>query len=317
MLTAYDAPNPLLYGACSALVGVVFVATGALKMLRPRSFIRQVREYGILPRHRLAHQAPLLFIAFECALGVSLLLNPGPPVLGVTLALLAGLVFLTLWGALTGRVEDCGCYGDLILLRPWQSAALDLVYLLLTGTAWAVRPAGAGKFTPWGLAVASLVAAGSFLLASRNLQRPLDTSPLKQDKMWRAGWLKESPRDLKSGNHLVVFLGRECPYCKRWVPLLNVIEVQQDFPGVMGVLALSAPEVDEFKSEHLIHFPIARMQRTLFSILAEAVPTAVLIEDGKIREKWTGKMPEPYMERVRGFYEAIGAETPTRKVFAG
>jgi hypothetical protein len=43
----------------------------------------------------------------------------------------------------------------------------------------------------------------------------------------------------------------------------------------------------------------------------------VLIEDGKIREKWTGKMPEPYMERVRGFYEALGAETPTRKVFAG
>jgi hypothetical protein len=317
VLTDHFSVNPLLYHVCSSLVGAVFLGTGTLKALRPRSFVRSVHEYGILPNHRYARHAPLLFIACECALGATLLLNPGLVALSATLALLLGFVFLTVWGSVTGRVEDCGCYGNFILLRPWQSVALDGVYLLLVGAAWVVHPAGEQQFSPWAVAAALAIAAAAFLLAQRNLRHPLDTSPLKQGKPWRASWLKESPRDLLSGSHLIVFLGRECPYCKRWVPLLNVVEVQQDFPSVTGVLSLSAQEVDEFKSEHLIHFPIARMQRTLFSILADSVPTAVLIEDGMIREKWMGKMPDSYMERIHGFYDAITVGATEQKAFGG
>ena len=101
------------------------------------------------------------------------------------------------------------------------------------------------------------------------------------------------------------------------MPLLNVVEAQQDLPAVMAVMALSDPDLLAFRSEYLIKFPISRMQHTLFSILVDSVPTAILLEDGQIREKWTGQMPESYMERICGFFEAVAPGATGRKVFGG
>jgi len=39
--------------------------------------------------------------------------------------------FLTLYSAVTGKVTDCGCFGDALKLTPWESFTKDVVLLVL------------------------------------------------------------------------------------------------------------------------------------------------------------------------------------------
>jgi len=47
------------------------------------------------------------------------------------------------------------------------------------------------------------------------------------------------------------------------------------------------------------------MPQSLVSLMAPAYPTAALIEDGRVMQKWVGEMPSDYLQRVREFFEAI------------
>ena len=290
---------------CSAVVGAVFLATGTFKTLDSSAFLKQVLRYRLLPR-RMAPSAALLFIGLECGFGVALITGLSHWLLPAAMLVLASLAGLTFWGAKSGRVEDCGCYGGLVLLSPAQSIALDGLYFALAAAAWVMHPAFAVVPRPWG----AVGAAGAFAagiggaLASRT--RPLiDLSLLRAGHKWGPKWLRGHGRDLTRGAHFLVFLSRECPYCKRWVPLLNVIEVEQDLPKVTGIMSLQGEQLGGFLSEHLIRFPIAHMAQSRISLMVDAYPTAVLIEDGVIREKSVGRMPEKYTQRVRQFIQTV------------
>jgi hypothetical protein len=303
---------------CAAAVGVVFLATGTLKLLDAYSFLKHVDQYRLIPP-RLVGLAAVLFIGLELALGAALLLGISGPLLPGAMLLFVFFAALTIWGTSTGRVEDCGCYGGYLLLTPWQSVALDGGYLILLSLSWYLRPAADSAIGPlwkWAIFFAVLVAGAGFSI--RSARKPLFRFRfLKEGKAWNPGWLKNSPRDLGSGSHFLVFLSKDCPHCKRWVPLLNVLEVQPDLPGVMGIMSLNDAQRQQFLSEHMIRFPIIRMHKGLLSLLARAVPTAVLLENGIIARHWEGEMPESYLERIRGFFGAIQTRKTESPVFSG
>jgi hypothetical protein len=53
--------------------------------------------------------------------------------------------FLTAYSAITKAVSDCGCFGDVIKLTPWQSFAKDVVLLALIGYIFLKRE----ELRPW------------------------------------------------------------------------------------------------------------------------------------------------------------------------
>ena len=301
------------------VVGVVFLFTGTVKALNTAPFIRQIDQYRLLPQSILVY-AGLAFVGLEWAIGIALLLRVSDLLIPAVIALLVFLTSLTIWGKSSGRVEDCGCYGGFLLLTPRQSLALNLAYILLLTVAWYSRGTAAawagGTWWKWGLVLAAFVVGSSLSLQS--LRKPLfQFSPLKVGKSWRKKWLKDAPRVPDKGAHFLVFLSKDCPYCKRWVPLLNVIEVQPDLPQVMGIMSLMGAERNEFLAQHLIHFPVTYMHQGLMSLLVDAYPTAVLVEDGTIVQKTSGEMPQAYIERIRQFYDAISPGKAQGRTFAG
>jgi hypothetical protein len=287
----------------SALVGLVFLLSGALKALDAGAFLKQVRRYRLLPRD-LERPASLAFIGLECGLGAALLTG-WPPALPVAAVVLVFFAALTAWGTSSGRVEDCGCYGGLVLLTPAQSIALDGLYIALLGVSWFAGPAVSMPMWWRAAAVAAVIVLGTSM-AARSVEKPIaDLALLRLNRPWRKNWLKGYQRDLSRGAHFVVFLSRDCPYCKRWVPLLNVIEVRPEMPSVVGVMSLEGEQLQAFLGEHMIRFPIAHMPQSLVSLMVNAYPTAALVEDGRIRQKWVGEMPKEYLEKVRQFFESI------------
>lgn len=308
----------MLYHAASGLVGLVFLVTGALKALDSARFRDQILRYRVLP-YTWVQPAGVLFIAFECTLGAALMLGVSVWLLPLAALVLVGFAALTAWGTASGRVEDCGCYGGLVMLTPAQSVALDGVYVALLAAAWWLAPADPIAPGLWQWTIVAAVLLAAIVAAWRSLQKPLvDLALLRVGRAFRRRWLKHYARDVTQGSHFVVFLSRECPYCKRWVPLLNVIEVQPDLPSVVAVMSLEGEELRGFLSEHLITFPVTHMPQSLVSLMVNAYPTAALLENGRVREKWIGELPQSYVDRVRGFFDAIKVPvTQPRGGFAG
>ena len=303
---------------CTFIVGAVFLVTGVVKALSSKSFIELVFRYGLLPR-QLVIPTAITFIGLECALGVALILHEFPQwLVPGTIILILCLSASTIWATSTKRTEDCGCYGGLLVITPKQSILLNLGYILLLGWAWFYPVANhQTQSWQWVLALVALIA-GS-ISGWKSQEKPLvDFSRLKVGNRWHPQWLKNSSQDLQQGSHFVVFLGKDCPYCKQWVPLLNVMSTQKDLPNVLSILALSDEEIEAFKAEHLVRFPIAQMDKLLFGYMVDSYPTAVLVEDGVISNKWLGEIPKEFFNRIRQFYESVVFNSkPKARHFSG
>lgn len=288
----------------AALVGIVFLVTGGLKALDAGRFLREVRRFRLLPRS-WERPATLIIAVGECALGAALLTQMSVWLYPLTAFVLVTFFVVTAWGVRSHRIEDCGCYGGQLMVTPAQSMALDILYLALVAAAWRFAPVDA-PIVAWKMAAVILVALASLVLSARSLRAPLvDLALLRVGRVWRRRWLRHYERDLTQGAHFVVFLSRDCPYCKRWVPLLNVIEVQPELPSVVAVMSLEGDELRAFLAEHVIRFPVTHMPQSLVSLMANAFPTAALIENGRVSRKWVGEMPQEYVDRIRQFFEAI------------
>lgn len=144
----------LLLGLSRFLVGTLFIFSGLIKANDPVGFAIKLEEYyeifasagGIfsffssdLILHTAVFQASFICV-LEVALGVLVLLGLWPRL--VSWALLLMILFftwLTGYSAVTGKVTDCGCFGDAIPLTPWQSFYKDIVLLILIGIIFSGR----------------------------------------------------------------------------------------------------------------------------------------------------------------------------------
>lgn len=300
------------------IVGLVFLVTGTVKALSSRRFIEHIARLGLVPGQLIVPTA-ITFIGLECALGAALILYVYPQwLVPGTLGLLVLLSIITVWSTSSGRTEDCGCYGGLAIITPTQSVLLNLGYISLMGLAW-YYPADNYETAAWKWILSLVLFVLAVVLAQKSIDSPVvDLSYLKAGKQWQAKWL-DSSQDITKGTHFIVFLGQECPYCKRWVPLLNVMNAQPHLPKVTAAMTLNDEEIEKFKAKHLVHFPVVEMNRLLFSYMAEAVPTAALIKEGIVENVAVGEIPQEYSREIQRFYRAtvLNNEPQETARFAG
>lgn len=118
------------------IVGAVLLITGVVKALSSEQFLLHSYRYGLLPLQTVL-PAAIAFIGLESALGVALIFYEFPQwLIPGSILLLLILSALNFWSTSSGRTEDCGCYGGLLVITPNQSLLLNLGYILLLGIAW-------------------------------------------------------------------------------------------------------------------------------------------------------------------------------------
>ena len=126
----------LITGICRIFVGLSFIISGFLKADDPLGFSYKLDEYfTVFHTPWLSTISLYLAIgicAIEIALGFATLL--GARMRFVTWSLLLMILFfsfLTFYSAYFEVVKDCGCFGDALHLKPWQSFMKDMVLLVL------------------------------------------------------------------------------------------------------------------------------------------------------------------------------------------
>jgi len=279
-------------------VGIVLTATGVLKAARPRVFRAHVSALGWIPDS--LHKATVVSACFlEGFWGAALITGYRQSLLFPLSIFFFAVLSAISWIAVkSGRTEDCGCYGGVIRPSIYQSVGLNIVYSFLLALAW-LRPASPDHSDIWRLAVAAAVAtsfaaAAALRLDANSAYSPV--SPLQPGKRWNTRW--SGGRAINTnGEVLISFLGPECPHCKKWVKIANAMVKSPMLPEVLGVVSVDESRLRQFRDDHEIQFPLARVSVSRMLSLAPAVPTTVLVNDGAIERIWIGNMPADFSER--------------------
>ena len=118
------------------LVGVLFIFSGLVKADDPLGLSYKMQEFfEVWNFHWLDHYTlafSIIMIGFEIVAGVALLLGWRIRLFSwLLLLLILFFTFLTGYAYLSGKVRECGCFGDCIPLTAGQSFAKDIILCLL------------------------------------------------------------------------------------------------------------------------------------------------------------------------------------------
>jgi uncharacterized membrane protein YphA (DoxX/SURF4 family) len=126
------------------LVGILFIFSGLVKADDPLGLSYKMQEFfEVWNFHWFDHVTlafSILMIVFEIVAGVALLLGWGMRLFSwLLLLLILFFTFLTGYAWLSGKVRECGCFGDCIPLTAGESFAKDLLLLLLIVFLFGIR----------------------------------------------------------------------------------------------------------------------------------------------------------------------------------
>ena len=119
-------------------VGILFIISGFVKITDPIGFSYKLTDYFAADVLNMEFLQPyalgisVFIVVLEIMLGVFIIVGYK---VSSTLILLLGMIvfftFLTFYSAYFDKVKDCGCFGDALKLKPWESFYKDLVLLIL------------------------------------------------------------------------------------------------------------------------------------------------------------------------------------------
>jgi uncharacterized membrane protein YphA (DoxX/SURF4 family) len=118
------------------LVGVLFIFSGLVKANDPLGLSYKMQEFFEVWGLHAFNDYTLAFsvgmIAFEIIAGVAVIVGWQMKLFSwLLLLLIIFFTFLTGYAVLSGKIKECGCFGNCIPLTAWQSFMKDLVLLAL------------------------------------------------------------------------------------------------------------------------------------------------------------------------------------------
>jgi uncharacterized membrane protein YphA (DoxX/SURF4 family) len=128
----------ILLNITRIIVGVLFIFSGLVKANDPLGLSYKMQEFfevwgmGFLDSYTLTFS--VLMIAFEIIAGVAVLVGWQMRLFSwLLLILIVFFTFLTGYALFSGKIRECGCFGDCIPLTADQSFMKDLILLALIG----------------------------------------------------------------------------------------------------------------------------------------------------------------------------------------
>ncbi len=126
----------ILLNIARVLVGILFIFSGLIKANDPLGLSYKMQEFFDVWHMPALNHFSLVFsvvmIIFEIVAGVAVLLGWRMQVFGwLLLILILFFSFLTGYAVISGKIRECGCFGDCIPLQAMDSFIKDLILLLL------------------------------------------------------------------------------------------------------------------------------------------------------------------------------------------
>ncbi|RMG67932.1 MAG: DoxX family protein [Bacteroidetes bacterium] len=309
------------------MVGVLFVYSGFVKANDYLGFAYKLEEYFYVFGE---HFPPLkgffhLFIpaagglawfisVFEIALAFAILLGWRMPLTAwLSLLMMVFFTVLTGYSHFTGAVTDCGCFGDALPLKPWESFVKDLILMTMFIPLFLVRKSVRAFPSD---RIAGILTGLSFLVAGFYSWYCHEHLPRIDYRAYKVGV------DL---NICTTEIGPEgYPPCKDWYPDFSPEEFPMGEPGlfeghtlliitndvseapaeaarksadlagklenshvkVIGATSSGDDALQAYRTTYGVKYPFCFMDETVLKTVVRSHPGYVLLAEGVIVKKW-------------------------------
>lgn len=303
---------------CRVLLGAVFLFSGTVKAIDPVGSQIKFSDYlssfgldGFLSDGTLLVSACLL-AGFEVLMGAYMLM--GVFRRGTSLLVLVFMCVMTpftLYVALENPVQDCGCFGDALILTNWQTFMKNVVLLALAITVRIryslVTPLVREK-RQWVVTLVVLVISVRFMMGNVNGLPAIDFRPYRIGTDLRAEVLEHRNPDMTdffvldrnmndvTGDLLLdsgfVFL-MVAPYLETasWSDL-DLIDDLSDYCNRYGyrmvcLTASGREEIREWVANTAAGYDIMNCDAVPLKTMVRSNPGVVLLDNGVIANKWS------------------------------
>ncbi|MBW1989934.1 MAG: hypothetical protein JRI97_10370 [Deltaproteobacteria bacterium] len=249
----------------TVLLGGVFLVAAAVKVADMALFTRQILDYGIVSSWPLAAAGAWGFVFAESILAGALLAGWRPrEALWGTAALLLVFIGVTGWAWAGDGVDDCGCFGELLKRTPGQALAEDLVLLAIAAAALMLHRPGKPRLQRFRASVTVLFALAGLVLP---WVFGLSFSALPRGRageappLGRVAILQGPEVDLSSGRWLLEIMDTGCDHCAEAVMPLNMVHQEPSMPRVAALSVNEPGAVEDFIARTGAEFPILKVAR--------------------------------------------------------
>lgn len=295
------------------LLGLFFFVSAGLKAMNVDGFGVAISAYGVIKEPSLVRIVAYGSLGIETALGAAFIAGWRWKFLSFIGSVLLMVVFsgLIAYAWLVNGLEDCGCFGDYVKMRPPQSLSKNAVLVGVTAFAgFGLRNSIDPAFSP-GMKARRIAFIGSLAVvligAVSNARLPTGPAVVVSDDAAEKDMafqitVGDTNVDLGSGEHLVVFLNTECEHCIASVPGLNAINSDETLPVMIALMLGDENRLDDFIIETGPEFALELFdQLTWTQFIKTAPPTMYFLRDGMIQHDWEWPDDPPRPEDVGKF----------------
>ena len=232
---------------------------------------------GRIPAAHLAR----LIIGSEWALGMLLLLPfYTRKLLLFSLALLVGMSIHLLYLWAIGDQENCGCFGEMIVMTPMESLMKNAVLMMFVLGAYRQRFDKRSK-QKWVLGASLLIMASMWIVL------PL---PKPEAHLFRqfTHFEPQGRVDLTQGEVLVAVFNLDCEHCQAAATALGKLTKEQFLPPIYVLFFQEgSTTVDQFETLTQTDFPKAFIDTTtFFDLIGDSPPRLYYLHHGKVIQFW-------------------------------
>ncbi len=266
------------------ILSITFLLSAYSKIISPGSVEVILIDQGIVSGRELAAYIVRIFISFEFAIGILFLIpvylkRLTIPLTWILLVVFTGYLFYS--GLILGDKENCGCFGDLIKMSPFESILKNIIIAALSIFLFRLIADVRGK-----IFIFPTVILFSLLIV-------FVSSPIKNvdDFQFRKYIYFEGAGrvDLSEGNKLLAVFSFDCEHCQHTAK--DIAKLKRTFDEIPELYALFFSEggitIDSFKTITNSNFPHHMIdQNDFFELIGSSPPRIYWLKDGKVEKYW-------------------------------
>ncbi len=271
------------------ILSVVFIFSAISKLIAPGLFEITILNQGIIESREVAAYLGRFLIAIELFIGIAILQSNylKQIVLPTTLLTLIGFTGLLSYSYFLGDTNNCGCFGELIKMSPFEAILKNIVLIIIGVFLFLRRKTKVEKlYIPTFILFLSYAVV--FIVAPIKSYDNLTFSKYTNfDNGERV--------DLTEGDKIVAIFFIDCEHCIETAKeIVNLEKETTKFSNFY--LLFSGEETDSVKhfiDQTNIEHPYLRIPiEEFFDLIGSAPPRIYWLQEGEVKEYWDDNFRE-------------------------
>ncbi len=287
----------ILYITIRILFGIIFIFSGIVKLYPIEPFEVLVTDAGIA-NWTIAPYLARILISFEIAMGILIIINLLPKhIIKLSLITLLSFNLYLLYTIIFRKdISDCGCFGNMINLTPWQSFIKNIILLIWGYFILKTNQTEIRKFK-WLIGISIVLAsfAYPFIISPPDALFDYETTSdrvgEKLDlKIFGEPQFNNGYHSIDKGRVVLAFFSLKCKFCKYAAMKLAIINREQTKPIPLYIVFWDLPDEEAVNDFHTFtksgNIPYKLLPGKEFLALSgPSLPAIFFLEDGVIKKK--------------------------------